>query len=66
MKVFSVEEFLNHARNLIMGSKVVRFVIKRKNGEYILRISNNKKTFSIVLLEHRHVEDISRKVLKIL
>jgi len=57
---------MNYARSLIMGSKVVRFVIKRKNTEYIIRISNNKKTYSIALSERRNVEDISRKVLKML
>jgi len=61
-----VEEFMNYARSLIMGSKVVRFVIKRKNAEYIVRISNNKKTYSITLSDRRHVEDISKKVLKML
>ncbi len=57
---------MNYARSLIMGSKVVRFVIKRKNAEYIVRISNNKKTYSITLSDRRHVEDISKKVLKML
>lgn len=66
MKLSSVEEFMNYARSLIMGSKVVRFVIKRKNAEYIVRISNNKKTYSITLSDRRHVEDISKKVLKML
>ncbi|MHA1581864.1 MAG: hypothetical protein ACTSYM_05140 [Candidatus Baldrarchaeia archaeon] len=66
MKLSSVEEFMNYARSLIMGSKVVRFVIKRKNTEYIVRISNNKKTYSITLSDRRHVEDISKKVLKML
>ncbi|MHA1834893.1 MAG: hypothetical protein ACTSV7_13025 [Candidatus Baldrarchaeia archaeon] len=66
MKLSSVEEFMNYARSLIMGSKVVRFVIKRKNAEYIVRISNNKKTYSITLSDRRRVEDISKKVLKML
>jgi len=66
LKLSSVEEFMNYARSLIMGSKVVRFVIKRKNAEYIVRISNNKKTYSITLSDRRHVEDISKKVLKML
>lgn len=57
---------MNYARSLIMGSKVVRFVIKRKNAEYIVRISNNKKTYSITLSDRRRVEDISKKVLKML
>jgi len=61
-----VEEFMNYARSLIMGSKVVRFVIKKKNAEYIVRISNNKKTYSITLSDRRRVEDISKKVLKML
>lgn len=66
MKLSSVEEFMNYTRSLIMGSKVVRFVIKRKNTEYIVRISNNKKTYSITLSDRRHVEDISKKILKML
>ena len=66
MKLSSVDEFMNYARSLIMGSKVVRFVIKRKNAEYIVRISNNKKTYSITLSDRRRVEDISKKVLKML
>jgi len=66
LKLSSVEEFMNYARSLIMGSKVVRFVIKRKNAEYIVRISNNKKTYSITLSDRRRVEDISKKVLKML
>nr|MDO8044082.1 hypothetical protein [Candidatus Baldrarchaeota archaeon] len=66
MKLSSVEEFMNYARSLIMGSKVVRFVIKKKNAEYIVRISNNKKTYSITLSDRRRVEDISKKVLKML
>jgi len=66
LKLFSVEEFMNYAKSLIMGSKVIRFVIKRKNAEYVLRISNNKKTYSIALSDRRHVEDISRKILKML
>lgn len=57
---------MNYARSLIMGSKVVRFVIKKKNAEYIVRISNNKKTYSITLSDRRRVEDISKKVLKML
>jgi len=65
LKLSSVEEFMNYARSLIMGSKVVRFV-KRKNAEYIVRISNNKKTYSITLSDRRRVEDISKKVLKML
>jgi len=66
LKLSSVEEFMNYARSLIMGSKVVRFVIKKKNAEYIVRISNNKKTYSITLSDRRRVEDISKKVLKML
>lgn len=66
MKLSSVEEFINYARSLIIGSKVVRFIVKRKNTEYIVRISNNKKAYSVTLSDRRYIEDISKKVLKML